>query len=102
MAANQSSLVLTVTSQTGVSTCQNIKGTLVDSVNGLSDILGYYCPGSGRISFLRNAPSNSLTYQVFIGNLSYPGSTTYMAGTFDQEVGTTPGEYDFIAEKAAS
>ena len=34
--------------------------------------------------------------QTWTGNLSYPGSNTYMAGEFAQEVGGTPGEYDFF------
>ena len=102
MAANQSTLTLTITSQTGATTCMNIKGTLVDSVNGPSNIVGYYCPDSGKISFLRNSTTTGLTFQAFTGNLSYPGTTTYMAGVFEQEGQPTPGEYDFFAEKRAS
>ena len=97
MSANQSSLTLTITRQSGPAACKEIVGTLDDSVNGLSDIEGFYCPDSGRISFLREATTNKRTYQTFTGNTSYPGSTTYMAGIFAQEVGTTPGEYDFFA-----
>jgi hypothetical protein len=97
MSANQSSITMTISSQKGPSTCKNIKGTLLDSINGPADIEGFYCPDSGRIGFLRESPSNKNSYQAFTGNLSFPGSPTYMAGTFAQEVGTTPGEYDFYA-----
>lgn len=101
MNANQSTLTLTISHQTGSGPCKAITGTLVDSVNGTADIEGYYCNDSGRFSFLRMAPSNFETYQVFTGNLSYPGSTTYMSGVFEQEIEPTPGEYDFYATSQA-
>ncbi|HEY1709893.1 MAG TPA: hypothetical protein VGG10_16610 [Rhizomicrobium sp.] len=94
--ANQSTLTLNIVKQKGTSPCKNIVGVLHDSVNGNADITGFYCPFSGRISFLRMDPTSKQTYQTWTGNLSYPGSTTYMAGEFAQEVGTTPGEYDFF------
>jgi hypothetical protein len=96
MNANQSTLTLSITKQKGPSPCKNITGTLNDSVNGPADITGFYCPESGRISFLREDPTSKNTYQTWTGNLSYPGSNTYMAGEFAQEVGGTPGEYDFF------
>src|ERR1700690_1212940 len=95
MSANQSTLTLTIQHQTGSGACKAITGILVDTVNGTADVDGYYCNNSGRISFLREDPSSLETYQVFTGNLSYPGSPTYMSGVFDQEIGVTPGEYDF-------
>jgi len=102
MSANQSTLTLTITQVSGSGPCKNIAGTLVDSVNGPADIEGYYCSNSGRFGFLRESPSDLETYQVFTGNLSYPGSSTYMSGVFDQEVGSTPGEYDFWAVEQQS
>ena len=101
MAANQSSLVLTIKKESGTTICRDITGTLVDTVNGPSNIVGFYCPFSGRISFLRNSTSNGLTFQVFTGNLSYPGSSTYMSGVFEQEGQPTPGEYDWFAVSQA-
>jgi hypothetical protein len=97
MSANQSTLTLTISRQTGPAACKSVTGTLVDSVNGPSDIEGFYCPASGRLSFLREDTVHKRTYQTFPGNVSYPGDTTYMAGIFAQAVGTTPGEYDFFA-----
>jgi hypothetical protein len=96
MNANQSTLTLNISKQYGPSPCKNIVGTLHDSIDGNADIKGFYCPQSGRISFLRMDPTSKQTYQTWTGNLSYPGSTTYMAGAFAQEVGGTPGEYDFF------
>jgi hypothetical protein len=102
MSANQSTLTLTIQHQSGSGPCKAITGTLVDTVNGTADVNGYYCNNSGRISFLREDPSSLETYQVFTGNLSYPGSPTYMSGVFDQEIGVTPGEYDFFASSAGN
>jgi hypothetical protein len=95
--ANQSTLTLTISKESGPAPCKEITGTLVDSVNGPANIEGFYCNDSGRISFLRKSPTNSQTYQTWTGNLSYPGDNTYMAGVFEQEVEPTPGEYDFYA-----
>jgi hypothetical protein len=101
MSANQSGLTLTISTQKGSGTCKVITGTLVDVFNGnqSNTIQGFYCPTSGRIHFLRIDTTTGQTFQVFAGNLSYPGSPTYMAGNFAEDGGSTPGEYDFFASK---
>jgi hypothetical protein len=104
MLANQNSPVLTITSQGNSGKCQPISGTLVDSATDANDdIAGFYCPASGRISFLRIIPSNNETFQVFIGNLSdkpNSGNKRLMGGTFFEETGpsTLLGEYEWIAQ----
>jgi hypothetical protein len=79
-----------------------IGGTITD-VNppGQSNnIEGFYCPLSGRISFLRKNVQTNDTFQVFTGNLSMAASTNYMGGTFLQESGAgLVGEYNFSAQK---
>jgi len=102
MHANQSTLTLNITKQVHVAGCSNISGTLVDSVNGTSDVEGFYCVGSGRIGFLRKDRNTHATFQAFTGNLSEPGTITYMAGQFAQETGgptANAGEFDFFCTK---
>jgi hypothetical protein len=100
--ANQSGLVLRISSQANGSGCVVIGGTITD-VNppGQSNnIEGFYCPLSGRISFLRKNVQTNDTFQVFTGNLSMAASTNYMGGTFLQESGAgLVGEYNFSAQK---
>lgn len=71
MLANQNSPVLTITSQGVSGKCRPIGGTIVDADTGANDIItGFYCPSSGRISFLRNNSTTNVTFQVFVGDLS--------------------------------
>jgi hypothetical protein len=82
----QSTLVLTQASGGAGSECQPIYGTaFADTVHG------FYCPGSGRISFRRG-----LADQTYIGNLSQTGTTNRMGGTWES-LGGEFGEYDFYA-----
>src|SRR5689334_25440094 len=61
---------------------------------------GFYCPQSGRISFLRKNVQTNDTFQVFTGNLSMAGSKNFMGGVFAQESGAgLVGEYSFSAQK---
>jgi hypothetical protein len=104
MQADQNSPVLTITSQGSSGKCRSIDGTMVDAATGANDIItGFYCPSSGRISFLRSASSNDVTYQVYIGNLSdvpTKGNERLMGGTFMEETGpaTILGEYEWFAQ----
>ena len=95
--ADQSNLTLDITSQATANACKAIAGTL-----GTDNISGYYCPSSGRFSFLRANAGNNVTFQVYTGNLSHIGTTDYMTGVFEQEttVGSAvEGEYSFFASK---
>lgn len=102
MQANQSGLVLTITSQGGPGDCKAIAGTLVDVVNGgnSNNIQGFYCPHSGRVQFLRKDVTTNDTFQVYTGNLSFLGATTYMAGVFAEDNARgLLGEYSFSASR---
>ena len=104
MLANQNSPVLTITSQGISGKCRPIDGTIVDAATGANDIIiGFYCPLSGRISFLRNNSKTNGTFQVFVGNLSdapTTGNERRMGGTFLEETGpaTILGEYEWFAQ----
>ena len=93
--ANQSSLTVSITSQTGGETCNQIAGTI-----GSDTLLGFYCPGSGRFNFLRsNSPSG--TYQAYTGNLSETVTgNVVMTGTFADYIDNPQGEASFIATPA--
>jgi hypothetical protein len=106
MLANQNSPVLTITSQGASGKCRPIGGTIVDTATGANDIIiGFYCPSSGRISFLRNNSRTNDTFQVFVGNLSDAppsGHERRMGGTFLEETGTAAilGEYEWFAQQS--
>src|SRR5687768_3100689 len=74
--ANQTVITLQISSQSGSEVCRSIAGTL----GGLS-VQGFYCPSTGRISFLRKNPSNNDTTQVYTGNVSADGQIDRMVGT---------------------
>jgi hypothetical protein len=104
MFADQNSPVLTITSQGPSGKCRPIAGTMVDPATGANDVIaGFYCPSSGRISFLRTGASNGETYQAYVGNLSDKptrGNLQRMGGTFAEETGspTSLGEYEWFAQ----
>ena len=90
--ANRSSLTLAITSQSGAGPCPAIVG----SIDG-SPIQGFYCPNTGRFSFVRKiSASNNATTQVYIGNVGAAGSPDIMGGTFVQIV-APGGEFNFSA-----
>ncbi len=100
--ANQSPLVLNITSQGTLGNCPAITGTLADTVNGgqTSNIQGFYCPHSGRIQFLRQNQTTNDTFQTYVGNVSMTGPTLYIGGTFAEDsLAGALGEYNFWAQK---
>ena len=97
--ANQSPGTLVITAQGQGGSCVAISGTIYQT----NVIEGFYCPESGRISFLRKTKGN-VTFQVFTGNLSVqaPGNHLWIGGTFAVErspLGGDFGEYSFLARK---
>ena len=92
--ANQTFITLQITSQGGPAPCRNIAGTL----GGLS-VQGFYCPSTGRISFLRKDPGTNDTVQVYTGNVASDGATDRMAGTFVHQTNPDAGEYNFSATR---
>ena len=99
--ANGFPLVLRISNQAAGKGCVAISGTIADARGGqTNNIQGFYCPPSGRISFLRKNTSNNDTFQVYAANLSVNGSTNYMGGTFAEENSASNlGEYNFQAQK---
>jgi hypothetical protein len=104
MFADQNSPVLTITSQGSSGKCRAIAGTMADAATGANDVIaGFYCPSSGRISFLRTGANNTPTFQAYVGNLSDKptrGNQQRMGGTFGEETGaaTSLGEYEWFAQ----
>jgi hypothetical protein len=96
--ADQSPLTITISSQASSGRCRAISGTIVDLVNGTSNLVGFYCPTTGRFNFARNDPTSGVTFQDYSGNVSDNGSTLYMGGVFAQVVQLV-GEYNFSASK---
>lgn len=89
--SNQTSITITISSQGGGETCNQIAGTI-----GSDTLLGFYCPGSGRFNFLRsNSPSG--TYQAYTGNLSETSlGNVVMTGTFVDYIDNPQGAFSFL------
>jgi len=96
--ANQSNdITLTIVSQGTAGACKQIEGTMVDPAFGSNDnIEGFYCPTTGRISFLRRTGTTVNTYQVYSGNVSQINSPQYVGGTFSLERSAALGEYEWF------
>jgi hypothetical protein len=97
--ANQSSVAVTIVSQSGAGVCNQIIGTMqAVGTSNIADMQGYYCPATGRISMLRMDPNTLATYQVWSGqvdaqptlSLAYAGGTFLSIGT-----GVFAGEFSF-------
>ena len=85
----------TVSTQSSDAPCAAITG-LMGAPN--DTIVGYYCPATGGVSFLRNSSQTGATYQVFTGELSWTGTKTYMTGSFSNfSGGVHTGSFGFTA-----
>jgi hypothetical protein len=97
MRANQTTTTLSIVSQVAVGNCQTITG----AVFGVA-MEGFYCPGSGRIGFVRKATAqqSSAPVQYFEGQLSQDGGTDFIAGKMAiWTQGAQPGLYNFSAQR---
>jgi hypothetical protein len=99
--ANEDSVIVTISSQAKTGNCRQISGTFLDNtVNVSSDILGFYCPASGRIAFRRTATGATAAFQNYTASLSMKGRTEYMGGVFSENAtAVNVGEYAFYAAK---
>jgi hypothetical protein len=99
--ANEDSVTIKILSQASTTECSQISGTFVDNTAGVSsDILGFYCPSSGRIAFRRTSVGTTSAFQNYTASLSVKGTTTYMGGVFSENAtATNVGEYAFYASK---
>jgi hypothetical protein len=90
----------TVQSQSSDSPCALING-LMGAPN--DTIVGYYCPATGAVSFLRNSSNTGATYQVFTGQVSWASSQTQMTGNFSNYAGgNNTGAFSFSAQYPGS
>lgn len=88
-----------VSSQSSDTPCARING-LMGAPN--DPIVGYYCPATGSVSFLRDSSNTGATYQVFTGQLSWTGTKSYMTGSFSNfSGGNDTGSYGFTASAPA-
>ena len=96
IANNSTQITLTVTHQGVGGQCKAINGTVVDPKTGANDTFhGFYCPGSGRIAFLRHIGKTESVYQSWSGNLSHTETTEFAGGTFFDIVNDR-GEYQWF------
>jgi hypothetical protein len=98
--ANQTTVKLEITNQDPTGKCKAIKGTMSnDPSGGDSNIQGFYCPESGRLSFVRKDTASNDAFQSYSANLSDAGAVLRVGGTF-AELNMTDhlGEYNFCAE----
>jgi hypothetical protein len=99
-ADNTQALNLIILKQGSVGACPQISGVLGPyGEPGPDTVVGYYCPATGQISFLRNAAGTGATYQVFTGQLSAAGQfVPQMTGSFlSFDGGNNNGAFSFWA-----
>lgn len=103
MAANRSIGVLDITSQANSGQCQAIAGTIFGAGAGIigNNVKGFYCPGSGRIGFVRQSKQGDLPIQFYSGNVSQTGRVIAIGGTVANwdTTGGSLGEYGFFASR---
>jgi len=84
----------TVQNQSSDSPCALIGGV----IGGPDALVGYYCPATGAVSFLRNSANTGATFQVFTGQVSWAGTTNQMTGNFTNYAGgDNTGAFSFSA-----
>ena len=74
--ANQTTVQLVIITQgTVTAPCKPITGTLNNLPSGgASNIQGFYCPATGRFSFVRKDITTNDTFQSYSGNVSNTGT----------------------------
>ncbi len=87
--SNQSPIVLSISSETSGAQCHNITGTIEDVKGGFTGtMIGFYCPYSGNVHFLRYADGSNVPFQAYYGSLSQKsppaGEGLLMGGVFGQ------------------
>jgi len=99
--ANQSTVKLVITSQGTTGDCKAINGTLSNLPSGgASNIQGFYCPQTGRVSFVRKDVKTNDTFQSYNANVSDVGTELRLAGTFAElNMADHLGEYGFAVKK---
>jgi len=99
--ANQSTVKLVITSQGTTGDCKAINGTLSNLPSGgASNIQGFYCPQTGRVSFVRKDVKTNDTFQSYSANVSDVGTELRLAGTFAElNMADHLGEYGFAVKK---
>lgn len=101
MAANRSIGVLNITSQASSGQCKAIAGTIFGGGIIGNNVKGFYCPGSGRIGFVRQSKQGDIPVQFYSGNVSQAGRVIAIGGTvanWDTNGGSL-GEYNFFATR---
>jgi hypothetical protein len=75
---NQTSTTIVINSQGTAGKCKAIAGT----IQGTTNLQGFYCPATGRIFFVRKFVSSNDTSQIYSGNLAADATIDRMGGTF--------------------
>jgi hypothetical protein len=99
--ANQTAVQLVIITQGTTGACRTITGTFSNVPSGgASNIVGFYCPSTGRVAFVRNDVATNDTFQSYSANVSATGTTLRMGGIFAQvSPVSTLGEYNFAVSK---
>ncbi len=101
MRANNSQFIaVNVNNQGTTGTCPRITGTLGPNNTAGDPVVGYYCPATGLVSFLRTSANTGATFQVFTGQLTELSTTLeeQLMGTFLSFAGgNNNGAFSFTA-----
>ena len=99
--ANGDNMQYNITFQKPGGKCPVIYGVLTDlTLNTISSMSGFYCPGSGRMVFMRKDAKGHV-FQVFHGNASQvlPKTVMLISGHFTDYAQKQGIEYPFALQK---
>ena len=100
--ANTSNMQYNITVQKPGGKCPVIYGVITDlTYASVSSLSGFYCPGSGRIVFMRKDNTTGRVFQVYRGNVSQisAGQTLVIGGTIIDYGQNLKIAFPFAAQK---
>jgi hypothetical protein len=100
--ANTSNMQYNITIQKPGGACPIIYGVITDlTYNSVSSLSGFYCPGSGRIVFMRQDNTTGRVFQVYRGNVSQASADHLLVigGTMIDYGQNQKIEFPFAAQK---
>ena len=100
--ANTSNMQYNITVQKPGGKCPVIYGVVTDLTNAtVSSLSGFYCPGSGRIVFVRKDNTTGRVFQVYRGNAGQTaaGQPLLIGGTLIDYGQNRTIQFPFAAQK---
>ena len=99
--ANNFEIFINVFTESSATPCNQITGQMGNKGSPADSIIqGYYCPATGKVTFLRKSKVNNVTFQSYVGWMSQlnPKYAPQMNGMFTEMLNPSAlGDYGFEA-----